>query len=78
MILLILAELKNKWVRLYFSFLDSKRGRGLFMIMLVFTFFDNSAKDHFLQILLGVILLVIGIINLIIQCQSSSDNTGST
>jgi hypothetical protein len=68
LVLLILAELKNQKVRLYFGFLDSKRGRGLFMILLVFTFFDNSAKNHFLQIILGVILLVIGLINIIIQC----------
>jgi len=78
LVLLVLSELKNQWVRTYFNFLDSKRARGLFMIMLAFTFLDTSARDHFVEIILAIILVSIGFINTIIGWGVSSDNTKNT
>ena len=62
---LILAEFKMERVRLYLNFLDTKFGRGFFMIFLALLILE----DHAIEIVLFICINVIGILNLIIGCR---------
>jgi hypothetical protein len=73
-VMILLAELKNQWVRLYFNFLDSKRGRGFFLLLITLTLFDDTIKGHGILIVLGILLLVIVFLNLVVGWGISSDN----
>ena len=73
-ILLLLAELKKVvFVREFFYFLDSKRGRGMFIIFITMTLFDNFDKYRALTVIFGITLLIIGILNVFLFCGQSSD-----
>lgn len=67
---LFLAEIKVIKVRLYLNFLDSKTGRGLFMILISALILENYA----VEIILFCIILVFGSINVIIGCKQGSDS----
>ena len=73
-VLILLAELKKVlWVRMYFNFLDSRRGRGCFIIFITLTLFDGFAQYRGLTIILGIVLLVIGFLNILLFCRQQSD-----
>lgn len=62
---LILAEFKFQMVRKYVNFLDSKFGRGCFMIFLAFLILEN----HALEIISFIVIIIVGIMNMIIGCK---------
>ena len=62
-VILVLSEFRNRRIRKYFNFLDSKIGRGcfiLFMGLLVFI------KDRPMEIIFGIIILIIAVANCIV------------
>ena len=73
-IMLILAEVKVQKVRLYFNFLDSKRGRGFFISLITLTLFDDTYKSHILLIIFSIVLMSIAFINEVVGWGVSSDN----
>lgn len=68
-IALVLAEFKIERVRLYINFLDSKFGRGSFMIFLALLILENRA----LEVILFLCICAIGVLNMIIGCRQGSD-----
>lgn len=61
---LALAEFKVQKVRTYVNFLDSKFGRGAFIIFLALLILENEV----VEIILFIVIAVIGIINMIVGC----------
>jgi hypothetical protein len=73
-ILLLLAELKKVLVvREFFYFLDSKRGRGAFIVFITLTLLDNGTDGNAPAIICAVALLVIGTLNMFLFCYEGSD-----
>lgn len=66
---LLLAEFKIERVRKYINFLDTKFGRGVFMIFIALLILEN----HALEILLFIAICIIGMINIMIGCKQGSD-----
>ncbi len=62
---LFLAEIKLQKVRLYLNFLDSKTGRGVFMIFISALILENAP----VEIILFCIIAVFGSINVLIGCK---------
>ncbi|CDW89845.1 UNKNOWN [Stylonychia lemnae] len=66
---LILAEFKVEKVRLYVNFLDTKFGRGIFMIFLSLLILE----EHAIEVILFLCIMAIGILNMIVGCKQGSD-----
>eukprot|EP00347_Sterkiella_histriomuscorum_P023824 403333260 len=66
---LVLAEFKVERVRTYINFLDTKFGRGVFMIFLAMLILENRA----LEVILFLCIVAIGIVNMIVGCKQGSD-----
>lgn len=73
-ILLLLAEIKKVLiVREFFYFLDSKRGRGAFIVFITLTLLDKGAEGNAIAIICAIVLIVIGLLNMFLFCHESSD-----
>lgn len=60
-LILILAEFKIRFIRKYFNFLDRKIGRGFFIFFMGLLILDKTSA---LEIILGIFILLIAIINI--------------
>lgn len=67
---LFLAELKINKVRLYINFLDSKTGRGIFMVFISALILEDAP----VEIVLFLVICLIGLINVLIGCKQGSDS----
>jgi hypothetical protein len=71
LVLLVLAELKRMTVRIYFNFLDTKVGRGIFIMFLTLLIME---KDSGLEIGMGIVLLIIALFNIFLGWGEGSDS----
>ncbi len=65
-VFLILAELDNHKVFLYFRFLYPITGRGFYIIFVSLLLLEKSSPG---EIIASIIVLVIGILNIVIGCK---------
>lgn len=66
---LALAEFKVEKVREYVNFLDTKFGRGSFIIFTALLILEG----YVVQILIFIALCVIGVVNMLVGCKQGSD-----
>ena len=70
LIILVLAEIRNKTIRKYFNFLDGKIGRGCFIFFIgLLVFVENRP----MEIIFGIIIAIIAVINCIFGWGQKSD-----
>lgn len=69
-VLLAMAELRSNWVRGKFVFLDTKTGRGFFMIFIGLMIPQNN---NGVSVAMSVITNLIGLINLFVGYGQGSD-----
>ena len=68
--LLILAEFRVVIIRKYFNFLDRKMGRGWFLLFMGLLILEKVTA---LEIVLGIFILLIAVINMIVGWGEPSD-----
>ena len=64
-----MAEFKVEKIRLYVNFLDSKLGRGCFMVFISSLILQNDP----VEVIVFLITFIIGSLNLLIGCKQGSD-----
>ena len=74
-IILVLAEFRVQRIRKYFNFLDRKMGRGWFILFIGLLILEKVTA---LEIILGIFILLIAIINMIVGWGEPSDGKGET
>ena len=63
LVIFVLAEVRNRRIRKYFNFLDSKIGRGCFLLFLGLLVF---LRKRWVEIIIGIIIVVIAVANCIV------------
>lgn len=69
-IILVLAEFRVILIRKYFNFLDRKMGRGWFILFMGLLILEKVTA---LEIILGIFILLIAVINMIVGWGEPSD-----
>mmetsp|Transcript_41255 Transcript_41255/g.30331 ORF Transcript_41255/g.30331 Transcript_41255/m.30331 type:complete len:187 (+) Transcript_41255:130-690(+) len=65
-VIFLLAELKKPQVLKYFNFIQHRRARGAFLILIAVTYLDGVAGKRFIALIIDLVLIAIGFIDLIV------------
>lgn len=61
----VAALFKVKRITLYFTFLNSQVGRGFYIVFITLLILEKKAP---LEIILGILLMIIAVLNVIVGC----------
>ena len=68
--MLVLAEFRVQRIRTYFDFLDTKWGRGWFILFIALLVLEN---DTALEICLSIATIIIALVNMVLGWNQGSD-----
>jgi hypothetical protein len=71
-VLLILVELRKRWLLIYIEFLRGRFGKGLILVMIGVLVFDEIRSNDMAT---GILIVLCGLFNIIVSCMRSDIDT---